>query len=90
MHVARVVVQRSSVIRARPEVERWACVLELEIDLDFIANASIVEELLNVSGRISGVGDFRPQHSGPHGRYRAELLEDHAFDAATHATDGTS
>lgn len=76
IHVARVVVQRSSVIRARPELSRWACVLELEIDLDFIANASIVEELLNISGKISGVGDFRPERRGPHGRYRAELLED--------------
>ena len=85
VHVARVVVQRSSVIRARPEMERWACVLELEIDLDFIANSSIVEELLNISGKISGVGDFRPQKGGPHGRYRAELLHgDDTFDAAAH------
>lgn len=75
VHVARVVVQRSSILRARPEIERWACVLELEVDLDF-TNPRQVEELLNIAGRISGVGDFRPERRGPHGRYRARLLED--------------
>ena len=74
VHVARVVVQRSSIIRARPEIERWGCVLELEVDLDF-TNPQQVEELLNISGRISGVGDFRPERRGPHGRYRAGLIE---------------
>ena len=83
VHVARVVVQRSSVIRARPELERWACVLELEVDLELIPDPSLVQELLNVSGRISGVGDFRPERRGPHGSYHAELLEDHAAHAPT-------
>ena len=86
VHVARVVVQRSSVIRARPEIERWACVLELEVDLELIPDPSLVQELLNVSGRISGVGDFRPERRGPHGRYHAELLEDHAAHAPTEET----
>ena len=81
VHVARVVVQRSSVIRARPELERWACVLELEVDLEFIADPRLVEDLLNISGKISGVGDFRPERRGPHGRYRAELLESEVDDA---------
>ena len=79
VHVSRVVVQRSSVIRARPELPRWACVLELEVDLDF-THPRQVEELLNISGRISGVGDFRPQRRGPYGRYRAELIEDERGD----------
>lgn len=86
VHVARVVVQRSSVIRARPELERWACVLELEVDLDFIPNPGLVEELLNISGKISGVGDFRPERRGPHGRYRAELLEKHVPHVQTSGT----
>lgn len=75
IHVARVVVQRNSILRARPEIESWACVLELEVDLDFM-NPNQVEELLNIAGRISGVGDFRPERRGPHGRYRARLLEE--------------
>ena len=74
VHVARVVVQRSSILRAHPEIEPWACVLELEVDLDF-TNPRQVEELLNIAGRISGVGDYRPERRGPHGRYRARLLE---------------
>lgn len=74
VHVARVVVQRASILRARPEIERWACVLEFEVDLDF-TNPRQVEELMNIAGRISGVGDFRPERRGPYGRYRARLLE---------------
>lgn len=85
VHVARVVVQRNSILRARPEIERWACVLELEVDLDF-TNPWQVEEVLNVSGRISGVGDFRPERRGPHGRYRAKLLEDYAVGTPTTGT----
>lgn len=85
VHVARVVVQKNSIVRARPEIERWGCVLELEVDLDF-TNPSQVEELLNVSGRISGVGDYRPERKGPHGRYRAELLRDHGPEEPASAT----
>lgn len=85
VHIARVVIQRNSIVRARPELERWGCVLDLEMDLDF-TNAWQVEELLNVAGRISGVGDFRPERRGPHGRYRVELLEDHSRDASVPGT----
>jgi len=75
IHRSRVVVQRASIIRARPEIERWGCVLDLEVDLDF-TNPWQIEELLNISGRISGVGDYRPERRGPHGRYGAKLMED--------------
>lgn len=75
IHLARVVIQRASIRRARPEIERWGCSLDLEVDLEFIS-PWVIEELLNISGRISGVGDFRPERKGPHGRYQAELIED--------------
>lgn len=82
VHVARVVVQRNSILRARPEIPRWGCVVEFEVDLELVQPWQ-VEELMNISGRISGVGDFRPQCKGPHGRYRVKLLEDYDTGAAT-------
>lgn len=80
INLARVVIGRASIVRARPEIERWGCLLELEVDLDF-TNSRQVEELLNIAGRISGVGDYRPERKGPHGRYRAELLQDGVGEA---------
>ena len=35
VNLARVVIGRASIVRARPEIESWGCLLELEVDLDF-------------------------------------------------------
>lgn len=81
VHVARAVVNKRGVLRARPELELWACVLGLEIDLELLpAGPYQVEEILNVAGKMSGVGDWRPQKTGPHGRYRATLLGSGIWD----------
>ena len=89
VNLARVVVKQASIVRARPEIARWGCMLELEVDLDF-TNARQVEELLNIAGRISGVGDYRPEKRGPHGRYRAELAVDAVDGVADGVADGVS
>ena len=88
IHRSRVVVQRASIIRARPEIERWGCVLDLEVDLDF-TNPWQIEELLNISGRIGGVGDYRPERRGPHGRYGAKLMEDVVSETPAPGRAGT-
>lgn len=69
IHQTRAVVQKQGVIRARAEVPEWAADVVFEIDTDFIT-VDQVRELLNVAGRIAGVGDWRPAKKGPHGRYR--------------------
>ena len=86
VNLARVVIGRASIVRARLEIESWGCVLELEIDLDF-TNSWQVEELLNIAGRISGVGDYRPERKGPHGRYRAQLVQHDAAEFGNEASD---
>lgn len=73
IHTVRAVVQTNGIMRSRPEIERWGCVLRFELDLDFIT-PEIVAELLNIAGKRAGVGDWRPLRKGPHGRYRASLL----------------
>lgn len=72
IHTCRAVVQRQGVLRSRPMFKDWGCKLPLEIDEDFIT-PEIVLELLNISGKIAGVGDFRPQRKGTFGRYKAEI-----------------
>jgi len=73
INLKRVVVnKKSGIIRARPEVWPWACDLALDIDTDLI-DVNIITEVLNFAGRIAGVGDYRPQRGGPHGKYNVEL-----------------
>ena len=79
LHSTRVVVNRAGITRVRPLFKDWAVKLAMEIDTDFIPNLGLVTELLNIAGRICGLGDFRPDTSksksgvGTYGRYRAEL-----------------
>lgn len=69
VHVTRCVVQRNGVIRGRPEIPKWAAEILFEVDTDFI-EPDQVRELLSIAGRIAGVGDWRPEKRGPHGRYK--------------------
>lgn len=69
----RAVIQGNGVVRSRPKFPDWATVFTAEVDEDFVT-VQIVMELLNIAGKVSGVGDFRPQCKGMFGRYAAELL----------------
>lgn len=69
----RVMVQKAGVLRSRPMIEEWMTELTAEVDEDFITADQLVE-LLNISGKVAGVGDYRPQKRGMYGRFRAELL----------------
>jgi hypothetical protein len=74
----RVVVQHQGVVRARPKIMTWAT------EASFIFDASQVsrpEELdlmlidaLQRGGQVCGIGDYRPERSGPFGRFYAELV----------------
>lgn len=73
INTMRSVVQRQGIMRSRPEIEEWTCIVVFEVDTDFVTPQH-VEEFLNMAGKIAGVGDYRPQKAGPFGRYKAELL----------------
>lgn len=81
IHKCRCVVGKSGILRCRPSWSPWRLVLALDIDTDFIPRIGLVTDLLNVAGRIIGIGDYRPDTSngksgvGTFGRYRAELLK---------------
>ena len=67
-----VVVQKARIMRARPRIDEWACDLTFDIDTDFVTVEQVLE-LLNMSGRVAGIGDYRPNCKGWFGRYKAEL-----------------
>jgi hypothetical protein len=66
---ARCVVQKNGVMRSRAEVGPWKATVVFEVDDDFVTEVQ-VRELLNIAGRIAGVGDWRPEKRGRFGRYR--------------------
>lgn len=66
------VVQKARIMRSRPRIDEWACDLTWDIDTDYITVEQVLE-LLNISGRIAGVGDYRPQKKGWFGKYEATL-----------------
>lgn len=81
IHKCRCVVGKSGILRCRPAWMPWQLLLALDIDTDFISQLSLVTELLNISGRIIGIGDYRPDTSGgksgvgTFGRFEAALIK---------------
>lgn len=71
--------KRNRVMRHRPKWKKWTMSLAMEIDTELIA-AEQVLDVLNVAGRIIGIGEFRPDPSdgksgvGTFGRFKAELV----------------
>lgn len=82
INTARAVVQRAGVLRSRPEISPWSCDVDFELDDDFLAEASVVTDLLNVAGKTRGLLDWRPQKGGPYGRFSAELISKPLVKAA--------
>lgn len=71
VNTMRAVVMRAGVKRSRPEIPEWSVDVDFEVDTQFITNFNWITELLNRAGRMKGVGDYRPEKSGPYGRFRA-------------------
>jgi hypothetical protein len=73
IHTCRAVVVKAGVLRSRPEILQWACDFTVTVDDDFI-DVKQVLELLNLGGKIAGVGDFRIEKKGEHGRFAATIV----------------
>jgi len=69
-----VVIGKARIMRYRPNIKNWYCDVTFIIVVELMT-IEMVLELLNISGRISGIGDFRMSTSGWFGAYRAELLK---------------
>ena len=64
----RAVIEGKGILRSRAKLPVWACAVNLDCDLEFITEA-VARELLSIGGHMVGVGDFRPEHDGPFGRF---------------------
>jgi len=71
--IQRAVVQRQGIMRARPRIDEWACQVGFAYDADFLT-PEWISELMVLAGKISGMGDYRPQKKGTFGRYRVATI----------------
>jgi hypothetical protein len=67
-----VVVGKARVLRCRPCWNKWRIRLPLEIDTAILQRAQVLEAL-SLSGRIKGIGDYRPEKGGGFGRFSVEI-----------------
>ena len=71
---APVVVQRNRLLRTRARFMEWSCTFRVEMD-DELGDQSQLEAWLDIGGRRIGLGDWRPQTSGDHGRFFVDSIE---------------
>ena len=55
------VVNRSRIVRHRPEIKDWSCSFVFEIIDETWLNKDVVKEILETAGKFKGVGDSRPE-----------------------------
>lgn len=65
----------AGIVKSRPRFERWGCVVELDIETDFVDPVKTVLMLLKKAGQTVGYMDFRPECGGSFGRFDAELVK---------------
>ena len=69
-----VVVQRSRIIRTRAEFETpWSLTFRLDCDDDLI-DMDDLRTWLKIAGSRVGLGDWRPEKSGAHGKFEVESI----------------
>ncbi len=67
-------VQQKAVMRTRALVEDWECVFVLDTDPELI-DVTHLGNWLDIGGRRIGLGDWRPQKSGTHGRFETVSID---------------
>lgn len=63
---------RGRVLRHRPRFDEWSIAGRLSYD-DGLVDAQLVRQIVNDAGDYVGIGDFRPAHRGPYGRFDVSL-----------------
>jgi hypothetical protein len=57
----RVTVQRNGITRCRPAINKdWKATMQFEIVLPEYVSPELLNEVIQLAGRVTGVGDFRP------------------------------
>jgi len=60
---------KGRIMRHRPRYEKWSASFDLAVN-DNVIDIDTVHMLLNEAGNTVGIGDFRPEKTGPFGQFR--------------------
>ena len=75
-----VVVKGNRIERTRAKFDTpWSCTVTVDVDVELIDRKQLLE-WLEIAGRQVGLGDWRPEKSGMHGRFNVEFFEAEADD----------
>lgn len=66
--------QQSRILRTRARFETWAVSAIIEVD-ESIVGQQHLETWLELAGRRVGIGDWRPERSGIHGKFMVESIK---------------
>lgn len=71
-HRGRVIVQRNAITRTWPALKKgWRATFKLEVILPEYVTPDVLNEVISLAGRISGLGDYRPTY----GRFNLILFK---------------
>lgn len=59
---------KGRILRHRPMFDEWSVSFQVQIDNDLVSE-KLVRDILEDSGKLVGLGDFRPARKGPYGRF---------------------
>lgn len=60
---------KGRLLRYRPMFDEWGAEFNIQIDTDLVSER-LIKDILVDSGRLVGIGDFRPARKGPYGRFQ--------------------
>ena len=74
-------VQRNMIFRTRARFELpWALTFRVDVD-DELVDQEQLRTWLDIGGRRIGLGDWRPEKSGIHGRYKLQSIKELSEEA---------
>jgi hypothetical protein len=69
----RAVVQRNGILRSRPKITDWWCILPFEYD-EQVIDPLLIDAIMNGAGKYPGILDYRVGKKGMFGRFTVQLL----------------
>lgn len=63
-----VVINKNKVIGTRPIFKQWAAELQISYETDLVDEDTVIQ-IVSAAGRYVGLGDWRPEKRGKHGRF---------------------
>ena len=63
------------ILRYRPRFDEWLLHFTMVVDTDLM-NLTLLRDIVDMAGRVIGMGDFRPACKGPFGRFKVTLWKE--------------